>query len=70
MRELKRTTSEIGGSAETKKFADQIFAGLSKLEKSAGQGNAKAAKSDYVSAVEALETWAVLSGLSGSVKGL
>lgn len=70
MRELKRTTGEVGGTEETKKFASQIFAGLAKLEKSAGQGNAKAAKADYVEAVEALEAWVVLAGFSNSVKGL
>lgn len=70
MRELKRATSEIGGSDQTKKTATAIFDGLSKLEKSAGSGDAKGAKADYVEAVVALEAWTVLAGLSDSVKGL
>lgn len=70
VQDLKRTTTEVGGTDETKAFASQIFAGLAKLEKSAGQGNLKGAKADYVEAVEALETWAVLAGFSSSVQGL
>ena len=58
------------GSEEAKALAGLIFEGLNKLAASAASGDAKATKRDYVEAVGALEAWAKLSGIAGSVQGL
>ena len=58
------------GSDEAKALTTLIFQGIDNLYKSAAAGNVKAAKADYVDTAGALEAWAKVVGLAGSVKGL
>lgn len=50
--------------------AADVISGLSSLKTTAGKGDLKAAKAQFVELVSAVNSWASASGLAASLKGL
>jgi hypothetical protein len=47
-----------------------LFDGIAGLRKSAGKGDIKATKQQYVAVVGSLQKWADAAGVAGNLKGL
>ena len=68
--DFQRATVALDASEAEKAQATAIFDGISSLKASAGSGDLKGSKRQYVTLVAAVEGWAKSTGLSANLKGL
>eukprot|EP00878_Enallax_costatus_P002138 GHUV01002306.1.p1 GENE.GHUV01002306.1~~GHUV01002306.1.p1 ORF type:complete len:218 (+),score=65.23 GHUV01002306.1:62-715(+) len=68
--DFQRATVALDASDAEKAQATAIFDGITSLKASAGSGDLKGSKRQYVALVAAVEDWARSTGLSTNLKGL
>ncbi|KIY94134.1 thylakoid lumenal protein [Monoraphidium neglectum] len=68
--DFKKASTVLSTTDAAKGATTALFDGIAGLRKSAGKGDIKATKQQYVAVVGSLQKWADAAGVAGNLKGL